>query len=392
MLEQLKFALSKKETLDRPVQLNLFITDACNARCGHCFNWRALNQGEDGLTLEEIERLSGELGALLSVGISGGEPFLRKDLAQVYGILADHGLTDFTVPTNGLMPKRVQDIVRQMVEQNRDTRTSVMLSIDGLGELHDRIRGVPGNFKKVKDTYDALVALKRDYPANPPIIKVGTVLCNWNIDQIPALIDWVHAELPEVDFHNFEIMRGTGPDDQLGAPSIAQLEAVKPHIFRAWDRYSFYGKNYPAQSWLALGLKRFIFTMYIEMMRQERQLIPCYAGTTSAVVDATGNLYFCEIRESIGNLREASFAQLWRSEKAERIRASIKRGECWCVHSCFQQKNVYANPRLWPHILLYLVTGRFTLPPADHIQPLPGRPATFDNAITVLPETTTAKR
>jgi MoaA/NifB/PqqE/SkfB family radical SAM enzyme len=392
MLEQLKFALSNKEKLARPVQLNLFITDACNARCGHCFNWRALNQGEDGLSLEEIEQLAGELGALLTVGISGGEPFLRKDLAQVYGIFAEHGLSDFTVPTNGLTPKRIQDLVRAMVEQNRATRVSVMLSLDGLGELHDRIRGVPGNFKKVKETYDALAALKRAYPDHPPILKVGTVLCNWNITEIPALIDWVLAELPEVDFHNFEIMRGSGPDDQLGAPSIPHLEAVKPHIFRAWDRYAFYGKKEPVQSWLALGLKRFIFTMYIEMLRQQKQLIPCYAGTTSAVVDATGNLYFCEIRESIGNLREASFAQLWHSEKADQIRASIKRGDCWCVHSCFQQKNVYANPRLWPHILLYLATGIFTLPPADHIQPLPGRPTSFDDAITVLPETAATRQ
>jgi MoaA/NifB/PqqE/SkfB family radical SAM enzyme len=392
MLDQLKFALSNKEKLTRPVQLNLFITDACNARCGHCFNWRALNQGEDGLTLDEIEHLAGELGALLSVGVSGGEPFLRRDLAQVFGIFAEHGLTDFTVPTNGLMPKRVTDIVRSMIEQHRETRVAVMLSLDGLEELHDRIRGVPGNFKKVKATYDALAELKREYPTNPPILKVGTVLCNWNIAQVPALIDWVLAELPAIDFHNFEIMRGSGPDDQLGAPSVAQLEEVKPHIFRAWDRYAFYGKKYPAQSWLALGLKRFIFTLYIEMLRQQKQLIPCYAGTTSAVVDASGNLYFCEIREPIGNLREAPFAQLWRSEKAEEVRASIRRGDCWCVHSCFQQKNVYANPRLWPHILLYLATGKFTLPPADHIQPGPSTGVTFADAITALPETTAGKR
>ncbi|MCS6803250.1 MAG: radical SAM protein [Chloroflexota bacterium] len=385
MLEQLKFALSRKETLDRPVQLNLFITDACNARCGHCFNWRALNQGEEGLTLEEIERLAAELGALLSVGISGGEPFLRKDLAQVFGLFAERGLTDFTVPTNGLMPKRVRDLVRAMIEQHRETRVAILLSLDGLGELHDRIRGVPGNFQKVKETYEALVALKRAYPDRPPILKVGTVLCNWNIEQVPALIEWVQAELPEIDFHNFEIMRGSGPDDQLGAPSVAQLEAVKPHIFRAWDRYAFYGKNAPFQSWLALGLKRYIFTLYIEIMRQQKQLIPCYAGTMSAVVDASANLYFCEIREPIGNLRDASFAQLWRSEKAEQIRASIRRGECWCVHSCFQQKNVYANPRLWPHIVRYLITGTFTLPPPDHLRPLPNRPATFEDAITVLP-------
>ncbi|GIW12374.1 MAG: hypothetical protein KatS3mg061_3431 [Dehalococcoidia bacterium] len=134
-----------------------------------------------------------------------------------------------------------------------------------------------------------------------------------------------------------------------------------------------------------MGLKRFIFELYLAILREQRQLIPCYAGTTSAVVDASGNLYFCELRESIGNLCQASFTTLWHSEAAERVRASIRRGDCWCVHSCFQQKNVYANPRLWPHIVRYLVTGEFTLPPPIHLQPGSVPVGTFGDAITLLP-------
>ena len=145
----------------------------------------------------------------------------------------------------------------------------------------------------------------------------------------------------------------------------------KPTIFQAWKNYTFYGNHYPVQSWLALGLKRFIFTMFIEMLRQRKQLIPCHAARTSAVVDASGNLYFCELREPIGNLREASLSDLWHSKQAERVRASIERGDCYCVHSCFQQKNVFLNPRLWPHVILYQLTGRFTLPPASHVRPVP---------------------
>ena len=176
--------------------------------------------------------------------------------------------------------------------------------------------------------------------------------------------------MPEVDFHNFEIMRGDPRDGQIGPPTVDDLEWVKPYIFQAWSGYTFYGRRYPLQSWLALGLKRFIFTLYVEMLRQKKQLIPCYAARTSAVVDAQGNLYFCELLGTIGNLQESPLQELWHSERAESIRASIERGDCHCVHSCFQQKNVFLNPRLWPHVILYLLTGRFTLPPASHIRPL----------------------
>jgi hypothetical protein len=198
---------------------------------------------------------------------------------------------------------------------------------------------------------------------------VGTTLCNWNISEIPQLIDWVRANMPAVDFHNFEIMRGMPKDEQIGPPSVRDLEIVKAHIFRAWKAYSFYGRRQRIQSWLALTLKRYIFTMYLEMLRQEAQLIPCYAARTSAVVDAQGNVYFCELREAIGNLHHAPLPLLWQSPEAERIRASIERGDCFCVHSCFQQKNVFLNPKLWPHVAFYLMTARFTLPRPTHIRP-----------------------
>ena len=398
MWKRVKLALTRKTRLELPIQLILFVTDRCNARCVHCFNWRALNQGDNGLNLEELQRLSEELGQLLTLGISGGEPFLRPDIAAVYGLFSDNNnLREIDIPTNGLLPERTYAQAREMLAQHGSPWVAVSLSLDGLADLHDHIRGVAGNFAKLHQTYHALAALKDEYPHRPPLIKVGTTLCNWNIRQIPDLIAWVQAEMPEVDFHNFEIMRGEPRDGQIGPPEISDLEWVKPHIFQAWRSYMFYGKRYPFQSWLALGLKRFIFTMYIEMLRQEKQLIPCYAARISAVVDAGGNLYFCELREPIGNLREASLQNLWHSERAEHIRASIERGDCYCVHSCFQQKSVFLNPRLWPHVMLYLLTGRFTLPPASHIRPLPsdsGRgdalTGTAGQAITVVPSEETS--
>lgn len=371
MWKRLKLAFTPKARLNRPIQLIVFVTDRCNARCSHCFNWRALNQGDE-LTLEELASLSHQLQDLLTLGISGGEPFLRQDLAEILDLFSSgNGLREIDIPTNGLLPERVYAQVRQMLEQDNETLVAVSLSLDGLEELHDRMRRVPGTFGRIQETYHRLVALKEKVPDRPLLIKVDTTLCNWNIAQIPELIDWVRQKMPAVDFHNFEIMRGQPKDDRVGPPSVEDLEGVKPFIFEAWKEYTFYGRHHRFQSWLALGLKRFIFEMYIRILSQKAQLIPCYAARISGVVDAQGNLYFCELRESIGNLREASLQELWHSERAERIRASIERGDCYCVHSCFQQKSVFLNPRLWPYVALYLLTGKFKLPTPSHIHPSP---------------------
>ncbi len=369
MWKRIRLALTRKAELARPIQLIVFITDRCNARCVHCFNWRALNQGND-VSLDELQQLTTDVGDLLTLGVSGGEPFLRKDIAEVFGMFANgNNVREIAIPTNGLMPERTAAHVRDMLDQGTSTRLMISLSLDGLPDLHDRIRGVPGNFDKVQETYQALAALKKELPDRPFTIKIGTTLCNWNIRQIPDLTTWVRDEMPDVDFHNFEIMRGDPKDERIGPPRVSDLKWVKPYIFDVWSKYTFYGQGHPIQAWLALGLKRFIFNLYIEILYRRKQLIPCYAGHTSAVVDAKGNLYFCELRESIGNLHEASFNELWHSDRAKCIRASIERGDCYCVHSCFQQKNVFLNPRLWPHVVLYLLTGRFTLPPPSHIRP-----------------------
>ena len=74
-----------------PVHLILFVTDQCNAKCVTCFYWENLNQGES-LQPEHIENISRSLGRLLWLDISGGEPFLRKDLAWVcHKFIDDNG-------------------------------------------------------------------------------------------------------------------------------------------------------------------------------------------------------------------------------------------------------------------------------------------------------------
>jgi MoaA/NifB/PqqE/SkfB family radical SAM enzyme len=69
--------------------------------------------------------------------------------------------------------------------------------------------------------------------------------------------------------------------------------------------------------------------------------VPCTAGRISGVVHANGDVGVCEIHKPIGNLRESSFPEIWHSEKAKALRASIARKECHCTTEVF----------LWPSIV-----------------------------------------
>src|SRR5271167_849141 len=65
-----------------PPFLILFINSTCNQKCEHCFYWRNLNRRDD-LTREELFGLSKSLGRVETLSLSGGEPFLRREFAEI---------------------------------------------------------------------------------------------------------------------------------------------------------------------------------------------------------------------------------------------------------------------------------------------------------------------
>ena len=146
-----KYALLKN-LVKKPVYLIFFVTDVCNARCRHCFNW-SLNQKPNDLTLDEIENFSKQLDHIEWLALSGGEPFERKDLAEICGIfLKNNSVSQITIPTNGLSPKLIYNTIKQVLELPFNFKLSVNLSIDGMEKTNDEIRGVRGGFKKAIDS------------------------------------------------------------------------------------------------------------------------------------------------------------------------------------------------------------------------------------------------
>ena len=84
-----------------PPFLILFINSICNMKCEHCFYWQELNQRDD-LTSEEIFRLSESLGPIENLNLSGGEPFLRKEFAEICRqFIRQNQVRQIYVPTNG---------------------------------------------------------------------------------------------------------------------------------------------------------------------------------------------------------------------------------------------------------------------------------------------------
>lgn len=322
------------QALPSPPFLILFINSICNMKCEHCFYWRSLN-GKDDLTVDELFELSRSLGRIENLNLSGGEPFLRKEFAEICRQFIRHnGVRQIYVPTNGYFTeKTVQKIADTLQEPGLEMFVAE-LSLDGMPEFHDNFRVARNAFKKAMQTYDALAELQeRDPRLRIHAISTATDV---NMGEIKALTTYLYERCPKMDHHNLAIIRGDRKNPSLQGPSLRQYEDLYAYVRSLWaprevGRYG--GLVEPMLQWAK-----------VKTVKEDRQVVPCRAGRLSAVVYANGDVSLCEIHKPIGNLREKKFWEIWGSPEAQSLRTAIDRKECHCTTEVFMWSSIVHQP------------------------------------------------
>jgi len=336
----------------KPIYVILGLTYDCNSFCRTCFNWEQLRKDkEHELSTEELLKTIDSLDDLLFVVMSGGEPFMRRDLPEVCEALSTKKhAKQITIPTGAVNPEMIARQAEQILSRCPDTKITINLSIDHVGERHDWIRGVPGNYEKAKATYARLQEMKPRF--RNLVINVHTCLCTFNVDDLEELTSAIRRDFPEISFHSFEMLRGDQPDKNIQPITTERYREVLPYLEKYWSTYGSYD-----------GFLRFvkIYSRQVELqvLEEEDQVIPCYAGTISGVIDARGEVRLCELRDAVGNVRDADydFGKLWSSAEADRQRAAIAAKECHCTHSCFMSSSLVFQPRTWGKYLASTVSS-----------------------------------
>lgn len=140
---------------DHPRFLTYLVSFACNARCIMCDSWRKPRQGE--LSVAEFRAIARRLPSMDVVRLSGGEPFVRSDFADLARAVVDElSPRVLHVTTNGFLTERIVRFVR---ERERSLPLRILLSVDGYGEKHDQVRGRDYAWSRVQQTLDALLPL-----------------------------------------------------------------------------------------------------------------------------------------------------------------------------------------------------------------------------------------
>lgn len=322
------------EETPSPPFLVLFINSICNMKCEHCFYWTSLNKRDD-LSKEEIFALSDSLGKIENLNLSGGEPFLRKEFAEICRkFINTNAVRQIYVPTNGYFTDRCVAAVKDVLEEKELDMFVVELSLDGMPEFHDTFRVARHAFEYAMRTYDALVELQKQDP-RLRIHSISTAT-DVNMEEIRKLTTYLYDRCPQMDHHNLAIIRGDRKNPTLQGPKLQEYEELYEYIRRLWAPRETGRYGSIVEPMLQWGK--------VETVKQKRQVIPCMAGRISAVVYANGDVGVCEIHKPLGNLRQKGFWDIWRSEEAKQLRESIARRECYCTTEVFMWSSIVYQP------------------------------------------------
>jgi MoaA/NifB/PqqE/SkfB family radical SAM enzyme len=320
-----------------PPFLILFINSVCNLKCEHCFYWRNLNKRDD-LTFEELLALSEDLGPIENLNLSGGEPFLREELAEIcLQFIERNAVEQIYVPTNGYYTEKTIAALEQILQNKRLRLFVCELSLDGMPEFHDRFRGNPSSFRRALESYDALAELQRR-DERLRIHATSTVI-DGNVEEIRRLTTYLYDRCPQMDHHNLAIVRGDRRNASLSGPALEAYRELDAYARRLWaerEEGRFGAIVDPMLTWAK-----------IRTAHERRMVVPCKAGILSGLVNANGDVAVCETTAEyppIGNLRERSFREIWNSPEAEAQRRAIRNRQCHCTNEVFLWPSVTFQP------------------------------------------------
>ena len=209
----------KKASERRPIVV-WNITRLCNLKCVHCYNDSGPDKKCNDATNEEAKAVLDDLTqfGVPSVLFSGGEPLMRQDLFDLIGYAGDIGLRT-VISTNGTLISA--DVAKTIKEKGV---SYVGISLDGIGEVNDKFRGVDGAFER------AVTGIRNCQDAG---VRIGLrlTLTQKNIQDLEALFDFFEKENVERACFYHLVPSGRGEeifteDDLTHAQSRAAIEMI----------------------------------------------------------------------------------------------------------------------------------------------------------------------
>lgn len=297
-------------------------------RCQMCNIWKYPTDSKEEIKASDLATLP----KLKFINLTGGEPFIREDLPEIVEECYRH-TPRIVISTSGWYDDRVIELARQFPQ------IGIRISIEGLKDKNDELRGRAGGFDK------GLRTLRTLHEMGLRDIGFGCTVSNHNSADMLSLYHLsreMGMEFATAAFHNSYYFH---KDDNV----ISNKEEVVAN-FRTLIKEQLQEPH--PKSWF-----RAYFNMgLINYIHGGKRLLPCEAGTANFFIDPWGEVYPCNglekkyWMESMGNIHNASFMEIWNSPQAQKVRELVRNcpKNCWMVGTASPVMKKYITvPAKW---------------------------------------------
>ena len=302
----------------------VIVTYRCNARCTMCNRYKAPSKPEEEISIETIKKLP----KMYFTNITGGEPFIREDLPEIVRELYKKS-DRIVISTNGFFTDRIIKLCEEF------PNVGIRISIEGLEETNNKIRGLEDGFNKGYSTLKKLVEMKH------PDVGFGMTVQDANAKDLVPLYDLsneLNMEFATASLHNsfyFVEAKNIIHDRLMVAKEFEKLinKLLESNSPKKWFRAYF---NH--------GLINYIFG--------QKRLLPCDMAFDTFFIDPYGDVMPCngtKEKEVMGNLNRQTWDELWNSEQAEKVRNKVRHcdRQCWMIGSVSPAMHKYIWKPAW---------------------------------------------
>lgn len=284
------------------------VTYRCNVKCSMCHTWKhpsdkAREIGPEHLTsLPEMVRLN----------ITGGEPFIKEDLSEILEVVKKKAKR-VVISSNGLLTKKTLEVM----SRHRDV--GIRLSFDGIGETHDRIRGVKGIHVKALETLKGLKEL------GIGDLGIAVTISDDNARDLAPLFKLANesgVELATAVLHNAYYFHKN--DNEIIDKKMVEREINKLN--------RMYLSSSNPKNWF----RAYFTNGIIEHMYGRERTMKCTMASDSFFVDPFGDIRPCNVMDfPFGNIKEKSFQEIWNSPDSAEARRRVHEchENCWMIGS-----------------------------------------------------------
>lgn len=322
-----------------PIRVQLELTYRCNLRCPMCYQNKNWEKGTKELTTHEWSNLIRQIPRYSLVTLIGGEPLVYPSFKEIAKeALATHPVN---LVTNGVLLNK--ETTRFLV---KNKLLLLGVSLDGVGEIHDRMRGVSGVYKRIISNLTFLQQERKRQKTRFPLLDIKTVVTKDNLSGLEELFgvvnglgaDFFTISLPKVSENQFnpklkEELSEFLPLDFsfLGKINFNLLKQILNKIILTSSQTKTKIRFYPEFK----SVERINKELY-DCKLINKFFIPCRQPWSGVQISATGDVYPC-LSIKMGNVREQSFTQIWNGKKFVNFRKSLIKLKLFpaCVGCCY---------------------------------------------------------